>query len=159
MELMRQWCDNLACRDYGKVGAGNIRVFSYAEQRYYCATCQCTFSMDKGTCFETVRSPHEVVLEVLDLLTERNSLRAVERLKHHSPYRMLQWLTLAGQHAVAVSAHFIRNLHVSQAQIDELWTFVKKSKNIVARMTPMMWGICGYGVPSHYPGGCGWSVT
>jgi hypothetical protein len=38
-------------------------------------------------------------------------------------------LDRAGQHAAAVSNHFIRSLHLTQAQIDELWTFVKKNRS------------------------------
>jgi hypothetical protein len=59
---------------------------------------------------------------------ERNSLRAIERLEHHSPNRLLHWLDLAGQHAAAVSAYFIQDWHLTQVQIDELWTFVKKTR-------------------------------
>ena len=29
MELTRQWYDNPTCSDFDKVGAGNIKVFSY----------------------------------------------------------------------------------------------------------------------------------
>jgi hypothetical protein len=31
MELTRQWCDNSTCSDFGKGGAGNIKVFSDVE--------------------------------------------------------------------------------------------------------------------------------
>jgi hypothetical protein len=44
-------------------------------------------------------------------------------------------LDLAGQHAAAVSHHFIRHLHLTQAQIDELWTFVKKNRSIANPQT------------------------
>ena len=44
MEPGRRWCDRKACPDYGIAGAGNIKVFSYVEQRYYCATCRHTFA-------------------------------------------------------------------------------------------------------------------
>src|SRR3954465_920721 len=57
MELEQRWCDNATCRDYGKVGAGNIKAFSHVERRYYCATCRRTFSEDKHTSFETLRCP------------------------------------------------------------------------------------------------------
>jgi hypothetical protein len=40
----------------------------------------------------------------------------------------LHWLDLAGQHAAAASAVLIRNVHLTQAQVDELWTFVKKTR-------------------------------
>ena len=61
MELTRQWCDNPTCADFDKVGAGNIKVFSYVEQRGYCTTCRRTFSADKHTFFETIRSHRSVV--------------------------------------------------------------------------------------------------
>ncbi len=128
MDLKIQWCDNGLCRDFAKVDAGNIRFHSYIEQRLCCTTCRHTFSADKGTFFETLRSAHPVVVEILAMLVERNSLRAVERLKHHSHNVILHWLDLAGQHAAAVSTILIRNLHLTQAQVDELWTFVKKKQ-------------------------------
>ena len=133
MELKGQWCDHEHCRDFGQVDAGNIRVHSYAERRYYCQTCRRTFSADKGTFFETVRSDRLTVVEVLAMLVERNSLRAVERLKHHPHNAVLYWLDLAGQHAAAVSAVLVRNMHLTQAQVDELWTFVKKTRTPATR--------------------------
>ena len=133
MKLQQQWCDNKRCSYFGKIDAENIKVFSYVEQRFYCTSCGQTFSADKGTCFETIRQPHELVTEVLALLQERNSLRAVERLKHLSPNRILFWLALAGAHAARVSSQLIHNLHLSQVQIDELWTFVKKTGTPPAR--------------------------
>src|SRR5260221_674589 len=71
MELGQRWCDNATCRDYGRVGAGNIKVFSHVERRLYCATCRRTFSADKHTSFETLRCPRATVLEALALLAER----------------------------------------------------------------------------------------
>ena len=159
MELQQQWCANARCPDFGKIGAGNIRVFSFTERRYYCTTCLHTFSADKGTLFETLRSAPSVVTDAVALLNERNSLRAIERLKHHSPNRLLHWLDLAGHHAATVSAYFIQDLHLTQVQIDELWTFVKKNKNTFARMIHLMLAICGSGVRWHCPVGCGWSAT
>jgi transposase-like protein len=158
MELQRQWCANECCPDFGKIEAGNIQVFSYVESRYYCTTCSHTFSADQGTFFETLRSARSVVIDAVALLNERNSLRAIERLKHHSPNRLLHWLDLAGQHAAAVSADCIQDLHLTQVQIDELWTFVKKNKNTFARTIRRMLAICGSGVRWHCPVGYVWSV-
>jgi transposase-like protein len=129
MELRQRWCDNATCRDYGKVGAGNIRAFSHVERRYYCATCRRTFSEHKHTFFETLRCPRATVLEALALLVERNSLRAAARLTRHSPNRVLHWLALAGQQGAVVSAALIRDLSLTQVQIDELWTFVIKASS------------------------------
>ena len=142
----QHWCDNVACPNFIKVAAGNIKVYSYSERRYYCATCQHTFSADTGTFFETLRSEHQVVVDVLAMLMERNSLRAIERLRHHSHNAILHWVDLAGQHAAAVSRRLIRDLHLTQAQIDELWTFVKKSKHTCSRPILLIRVTCGSGV-------------
>jgi len=138
MEPNNQWCDNKACADYGKTGGQNMKVHSYVERRYSCATCEQTFVFDKGTFFETVRTSRTVLLDVVAMLVERNSLRAISRIKHCAPNTILHWLDLAGQQAAAVSRHFIRQLHLTQAQIDELWTFVKKNRNISSPPTLTM---------------------
>jgi hypothetical protein len=127
MELSKRWGDNTTCPDFGKVGAGHLKAFSYVERRYYCATCRRTSSADQHTFFETIRSPRASVLEALALLSERNRLGAVARLTHHSPNRVLHWLALAGRQSGTVGSATIRDLSLTQVQIDELWTFVKKS--------------------------------
>ena len=158
MELGQRWCDNATCRDYGKVGASNIKVFSYVERRYYCATCRRTFSADKHTFFETLRCPRATELEAQALFDQRNSLRAAARLTRHSPNRVLHWLALAGQHAAVVSVALIRDLSLTQVQIDELWTLVKKSKLTASRTTPPTSATCGSGAPSPCPADCAWSA-
>src|SRR4051812_21974149 len=154
MELGQRWCDNATCHDYGKVGAGNIKAFSHVERRYYCATCRRAFGADKHRFFETLRCPRATVLEALALLVERNSLRAAARLTRHSPNRVLHWLTLAGQHGASVSAALIRDLSITQVQIDELWTFFKKSKPTASRKILRTSATCGSGAPWPCPAGC-----
>lgn len=155
MQIEGQWCANAQCRDHGKVDSSNIRIHSHAERRYSCRTCRQTFSADQGTFFETVRSDRLAIIEAFGLLSERNSLRAIERLTHHPHKTLLHWVDLAGQQGAAVSAHLIRNLHVTQAQVDELWTFVKKSRNTWSPTTRPTWGIGGSGARSHCPADCG----
>src|SRR5262247_4205458 len=48
---------------------------------------------------------------------------------------VLHWLDLAGQQGAAVNRHFIRDVHPTQVQVDELWSFVKKHKSICNRVT------------------------
>ena len=84
-------------------------------------------------------------------MSERNSLRAVARLTDHSPNRVLHWLALAGQHSAVVSAALIRDLPITQVQIDELWTFIKKSKPTASRRTPRTSATCGSGAPLALP--------
>ena len=158
MKTEGQWCANKGCRDVGKVDAGNIVVHSYVARRYACRTCRQTFNADKGTFFETIRSDRLAIIEVFALLSERNSLRAIERLRQHPHKVLLRWLGLAGQQGAAVSAHLIRNLRVTQAQVDELWTFVKKSKSTWSPTIPLTAVTPGSGAPSLCPAACGSSA-
>ena len=146
METEGQWCDSAFCPDAGKIGAYNIKVHSYTERRFYCTTCRCTFSADRGTFFETLRTPRPILLDAVAMLVERSSLRAISRIKHCKVDAVLHWLDLAGQQGAAINRHFIRNLHLTQVQIDELWSFVKKNRSTCNRMILTTGVMLGSGV-------------
>lgn len=128
MNLKQQWCDHPRCKFYGKVGAGNVRVFSSKERRYYCNACHHTWSANTGTAFAGLRCSRLTLARVVEQLSERASLRATGRLTHHTVNTILDWLECAGKHAAAVNQQLIQNLSVTYAQVDELWTFVKKTR-------------------------------
>jgi transposase-like protein len=95
MEIQRQWCDQESCPDFGKIGTNNVRIYSHAERRFYCTTCNHTFCADKGTFFETLRTEKNILLDAVAMLVERNSLRAIGRIKQSKPNTILHWLDLA----------------------------------------------------------------
>jgi transposase-like protein len=148
MKTAGQWCDSAFCPDGGKIGANNIKIHSYAERRLRCTTCQRTFSADKGTFFETLRTPRPILLDVVAMLVERNSLRAVSRIKHCKTDAALHWLDLAGQQGAAVHRHLVRDVHPTQVQVDELWSFVKKNKSTCNQSTQLTGVTPGFGVRS-----------
>ena len=104
-----------------KIGARNIKPYSHVERRYYCTTCRHTFRADRGTFFDTLRTDRHVLLDAVAMLVERNSLRAISRIKHCKPHTVLHWLDLAGQHAAAVSQEFIL-LILSTVLIEGAWS-------------------------------------
>jgi transposase-like protein len=148
METEGQWCDNASCPDRGKIGADNIKIHSYAERRFRCTTCQRTFSADKGTGFETRRTPRPILLDVVVMRVERHSLRAVSRIKPGKTDAALHWLDLAGQQGAAVHRHLVRDVHPTQVQVDELWSFVKKNKSTCTQATQLTGVTPGFGVRS-----------
>lgn len=158
MEPQGQWCDQKLCRDFGKIGAHNLKIYSHAERRYDCTTCHHTFNADTGTFFDTLRTDRHVLLDGVAMLVERHSLRAISRIKHCTPNTVLHWLDLAGQHAAAVSTRFIGGLHLTQVQIDELWTFVKKNRSTCKQTIPAIAVMRGSGGLSHCPVFCVWSL-
>jgi transposase-like protein len=128
MDPTQQYCDNDECPDRGKISQGNIKVYSYQERRYYCISCGRTFSASRDQIFYRLHTPRQDFIEAVGLLAERCSLRGIARVKGVKPDTVLHWLDLAGQQATTVSHELIRHLHLTQVQIDELWTFVKKSR-------------------------------
>src|SRR5437773_8976208 len=106
METEGQRCDNASCPDCGKIDADNIQMHSYAERRFRCTTCQRTLSADKGTFFETLRTPRPLLLDVVAMLVERNSLRAVSRITHCTVDATLHWLELRSEeHTSELQSH------------------------------------------------------
>src|SRR5213080_4745973 len=135
MEPKQQFCINSDCPNFGKSGTGTIKVYSYKERRYYCVTCGKTFSESRASLFYHLRTPRRDVLEAIGMLAERNSIRGIARVKGVKPDTVLHWLEIAGAQ------------HLTQAQIDELWTFVKKSLGISPCTTrPQARGIIGFGL-------------
>jgi hypothetical protein len=72
METQRQWCDQQSCPDRSKIGARNIKPYSHVERRYYCPTCTHTFSADKGTFFDTLRTDRHVLLDAVAMGRDPN---------------------------------------------------------------------------------------
>jgi transposase-like protein len=128
-----QFCRNRACPEYGQAGKGNIYIHSHKERRYGCHTCEGTFAETRGTMFYRLRTPPETTVDALAQLVERGSIRGVARAKGVKPDTVLAWLRLAGEHAAEVNAYLIRDLHLTEAQVDELWTFVRRSKGTSQR--------------------------
>jgi transposase-like protein len=132
MKPDQQSCANRACPDFGKSGTDNIKVYSHKERRYYCLSCGKTFSESRASVFYHLRTHRQDFLEAISMLAERNSVRGIARVKGVKPDTVLHWLEIAGKQAVTVSNQLIHNLPLSQAQIDELWSFVKKSPATLA---------------------------
>jgi transposase-like protein len=128
LDPSKQFCFNPDCPDYGVVGKGNTYVHSYKERRYGCHTCKRTFVESKGTMFYRLRTPPREVLDAIAQLVERGSIRGVARAKGVRPDTVIAWLRLAGEHMAQINEYLIRDLHLTQVQVDELWTFVKKSR-------------------------------
>jgi transposase-like protein len=134
-------CPNPKCKQYGKKGLGNVvsngtyRTRSTGKARLFlCRTCGKAFSSRSGTAFFDLRSPRKKVLMGLRLLAEGLGLRGTSRVLEIKLDTIRRWLATAALHCEQVSDMLVRDLNLSQVQVDELWTFVKKNTKIpVAR--------------------------
>ena len=66
-------------------------------------------------------------------LAEGNSLRGTGRIVGVDKETVGDWLDVAGRHCRVVAAYLFDNLHISECQLDELWSFVyKKERRLTA---------------------------
>jgi IS1 family transposase len=99
---------------------------------YQCQWCKTRFSETQGTVFFGLKTPQETVYRALKALAEGVGIRATARIFDVDVDTVLRWLRRAGQHSEKVSAYLMRNLQVEQAQLDELWTFVRKKEKTLS---------------------------
>ncbi|MBL7184376.1 MAG: helix-turn-helix domain-containing protein [Anaerolineae bacterium] len=114
--------------DHDIVGNGTYTT-AHGEKRqmYLCQVCKQPFSETAGTPFFNLKTP----MRTLNELAEGLGVRAVARIHHAEPDTVLEWLRKAGQHCEAVSAYMMQELEMSQVQLDELWTFVRKKEKML----------------------------
>jgi transposase-like protein len=130
-------CANPKCRRYDQKGFGNVvsngtyRTRSTGKARLFlCRTCGKAFSSRSGTAFFNLRTPKKKVLMGLHLLAEGLGLRGTSRVLETKLDTARRWLAVAALHCEQVSDMLLRDLKLSQVQVDELWTFVKKNTKI-----------------------------
>jgi len=127
-------CPNPKCLLYGKTGKGNIvSNGTYPTQegtfarRFRCKQCGESFCHRVGTIFYDLRTPEEKVLLALKLLVKGMPLRGIGEVLEVKLDTVRHWLQLAAAQSEKVDALLLRELKVSQIELDALWTFVKKN--------------------------------
>jgi transposase-like protein len=130
-------CPNPKCKHHDKKGLGNVvsngtyRTRSTGKARLFlCRTCRKAFSSRNGTAFFDLRSPKKKVLMGLKLVAEGLGLRGTSRVLEIKLDTVRRWLASAALHCEQVSEMLLQDLKLSQVQVDELWTFVKKNTKI-----------------------------
>jgi hypothetical protein len=62
------------------------------------------------------------------MLVERGSIGGTARAMGVTKDTVARWLDRAAEHAEEVSGYLMRDLGLTQVQVDEIWSFVKKRR-------------------------------
>ena len=134
-------CPNEECPAYGRLGDDPLHdivgcgtyttTHGEVRQMYRCNVCGKLFSETAGTPFFGLKTPMKTVCIALQELAEGLGIRAVARIHGVKPDTVLDWLKKAGQHCQALSEYMMQELNVTQVQMDELWTFVRKKERML----------------------------
>jgi len=73
-----------------------------------------------------LKTPAAEVAQALLIVMRRGSLRAAEEITGHTYETISAWLKRAASHAAAITQVLASDLHLSQVEIDEFWSFVQK---------------------------------
>lgn len=137
MNLTTCHCRNKRCTRCGKVGSESVlqpHGSDRGEVRFRCAACGQVVSVRTGTAYARIRTDVTQYELGAKLLAEGLGVRATARILGTDKDTVDHWLGRLGQHCAQVMAYHFRNLHITECQLDELWTFVKKKEE---QLTPL----------------------
>jgi len=82
-----------------------------------------------------LKTPATEVAQALLIVMRRGSLRAAEEITGHKYETISVWLKRSASQAAALTQVLARDLHLSQVEIDEFWSFVQKKRGPLASLT------------------------
>ncbi len=129
--LEKPVCLNDKCLDYKKKNTGHIIRKGFnnkGNQMYKCKTCGMRFPETKGTVFYRRHLTDEQVILICKLLVEKNGIRAIERIMEIHRDTISSLINDLANHSREVTDFLITNIGLSQIEVDEMWSFVKKRK-------------------------------
>jgi hypothetical protein len=125
IDTTAHFCPQATCAYHGWVGWGNIRANGHPNGRRWrqlvCLSCQRHFLEIHGTPFHGKQVDPDTLVWAIAALAEGLGIRAVARVFETDPTTVLGWLVEAADHLEAFSRHFLREVHVEQVQMDELF--------------------------------------
>ena len=127
-----QPCPNPDCSHYRLIHRGNISAIStYMTQSgkrriFHCSACKCPFSETRDTVFFDLRTPEEKVIMELKMLLVKVALSDIGFVLGVTEATVLEWLRRAAQKAQEINAHLLRDLPVTQVQLDDMWRFIRR---------------------------------
>jgi hypothetical protein len=141
MNLEQHFCPHKDCSNAGQPGKGNIKpVRQYGQQKTWllrCTTCRGTFAETRDTIFFRRRTSRQKIVSALLSLVERSGIRGAARKEAIDKDTLCDWLKDAARHAEALRRFLLHDVHLAQAQVDEIFTFVyKKQKKVQPTDSP-----------------------
>jgi len=159
-ELEKYFCPNEQCKEYGLRGHGNIGIRAkYGKDKnrdlLYCRTCGKRFAASRASALFGLHLPAETIRQIIHHAAEGVGVRATARLLELDKDTVNRVILRAGEHCARVLSGLLTSLHLTEAQLDELWTFVKKRKVLTTPETlKSSTGKRGSGRPSTPPRAC-----
>jgi IS30 family transposase len=127
------FCPNKDCQDNGLRNYGNIAIRGkYGKDKtkdlLYCRTCNKRFAATRSTAFFGLHLSDERIAQIIHHTAKGDSVRTTARLLNMNKSTVYRVIQRASQHCETVLSNLLHALRLEEAQLDELWAFVKKRK-------------------------------
>ena len=86
------------------------------------------FVKTKNTVFFYSRYSTDTISKIISCTVEGNGVRSTGRMLNLSKDGVNRIVLKAGDHAQKVLSDLLHSLHLSECQLDELWSFVQKKE-------------------------------
>lgn len=126
-------CQHGVAKRFGTYG--RLRI-----QRYRCNSCRATFTQPRRKPLGRHSIELSKAVQVLALLTEGMSIRAISRTTGVHKTTILALLLTVGKKCQRVFDDTVRNLKPRFVQADELWSFVHTKEARLSSDDPREWG-------------------
>jgi len=141
-------CQNPACDYYRKMKGRDVirRGFNSAgTQMYACLHCGKYFVETSGTPLYRKRLPIKKVELMCRALVEKNGIRATARITKLAINTVAAWHEDLSAHAREANRLLTKNLGLSEYEVDEFWSTVKKNRKSTARLSSTQTGKANFG--------------
>jgi hypothetical protein len=133
MRTPKDWgqpCPNPSCAHSNRLQQGNVSAIatsltqSGTRRLLRCHACETHFSETRETVFFDLRTSDEKGMMALKMLLVRVDLAGISFVLGVTEEPVLAWLRRVAHQAEAITRHLLRNLPVTQGQLDEMWHFI-----------------------------------
>jgi hypothetical protein len=125
-------CPNPECVRFKLMNTGNVSAISTymtksGKRRIFrCRDYATAFSETRDTVFFDLRTPEEKVIMALKMLLVGVDLRGIAFVLGVTEETTLEWLARAAAKARQINDSLLRELPVTQVQLDEMWNFIRR---------------------------------
>ena len=126
-------CQHGTAKRFGTYG--RLRI-----QRFRCKSCKATFTEPRQKPLGRHYIQTEKAAQIIGLLMEGMSVRAVSRITGAHQGTILSLLLTVGEKCQSLTDKRVRNIRPRFVQADELWTFVHTKEKHLGSDDPSEWG-------------------
>jgi transposase-like protein len=137
------YCPNNHCEYYDWIARGNICGNGHPNsgkwRQMKCIVCGTYFLETLGTPFYRSKASPETIILALKSLAEGLCIQSTARVFDVDADTVQDWLAQAAKHMDAISRYLIHDLHLTQVQVDELWSLLGERDELSPQKQNTRW--------------------